>query len=68
LPIGARSQHEFLKPIRKQIVRAAEQLHGIPDRPVVVVLANPPGGPVPLGPTSVMAVPHGIITIEIPLR
>lgn len=66
-PIGARSQHEVLKPIRKQIVRAAEQLKGIPDRPLVVVLANPRGCPVPLDPTSVMAAMYGDITVEIPL-
>jgi hypothetical protein len=66
-PIGARSQQEVLGPVRKQIGKAAEQLKGIPDRPLVVVLANPRGCPVPLAPVSVMAAMYGDITVEIPV-
>ena len=65
--IGARAQHEVLRPIRKQIGKAAEQLKDIPDRPLVVVLVNPRRCPVPLDPVSVMAAMYGDITVEIPL-
>jgi hypothetical protein len=67
-PIGARSQQKVLAPIRKQIGKAAEQLKGIPDRPLVVVLANPRRCPVPLAPVSVMAAMYGDITVEIPVN
>lgn len=67
-PIGARSQHDVLKPLRRQIGKAAEQLKDIPDRPLVVVLANPLKCPIPLDPVSVMAAMYGDITVGIPLR
>ncbi|SDN27788.1 hypothetical protein SAMN04488074_14315 [Lentzea albidocapillata subsp. violacea] len=62
--VGALSQAEVLKPIRKHITTAAVQLKGIPDRPLVVVLANPKGCPIPLDPFSVMAAMYGDVGVE----
>ena len=65
--VGALSQEEVLKPIRKHITTAATQLKGIPDRPLVVVLANPKGCPIPLDPRSIMAAMYGDVVVEFPV-
>lgn len=62
--IGTRSQKRVLAPIRKKITEASEQLKGIPNRALVIVLANPRGCPVPLDPFSVMAAMYGDVTGE----
>lgn len=66
--VGTRLQAEALASVRSHISKAAAQLKGIEGRPLVVVLANPLGQPVPLEPYEVMAAMYGDLTVQFPLR
>ncbi|MFC1405783.1 MULTISPECIES: hypothetical protein [Streptacidiphilus] len=59
--VGSRSMEEALKPVRRQISKAAGQLKELADSgmPLVVVLDNPAGRPVPLNSYSVVAAMYG---------
>jgi hypothetical protein len=56
--IATQSLEKTLRPIRRAISHAADQMKGIKDRPLVVVLANPDNR-VPLSPQFVMAAMYG---------
>lgn len=68
--LGTRSIKEALKPVRSQISTAAEQLRELRDSglPLVVVLANPAGRPIPLEPYLVISAMYGDMEIQAPLR
>ncbi|MCI0155740.1 hypothetical protein KNO15_03400 [Leifsonia shinshuensis] len=52
-----------LRSVRNRISAGAAQLKGISDRPLVVVLANPEGSPVPLEPPMVMSAMYGDLNV-----
>lgn len=61
-PVGVVQSRPLVKalgPIRSAIKAAAEQLKGIEDRPLVVVLANPENLPLPLNPAMVISAMYG---------
>lgn len=55
----SRPLSKALSPIRSAIKAAANQLKGIPDRPLVVVLANPMGQPLPLNAPLIVSAMYG---------
>ncbi|MFI5748993.1 hypothetical protein ACIBBE_24375 [Streptomyces sp. NPDC051644] len=65
--VMTRSLEDALSPIRKQIKKAAGQLRGLQDRrwPLVVVLDNPGGRPIPLdSPHMVLSAMYGDLTLQ----
>ncbi|MEW2172373.1 hypothetical protein AB0935_20925 [Streptomyces sp. NPDC007027] len=65
--VGARSLKDALKPIRKQIEGAAGQLKGLQGRemPLVVVLDNPVGRPIPMDASMIMSAMYGDLTVHL---
>ena len=68
--VRTRSLTEALKPVRRQIREAAGQLRNLQDRgwPLVVVLANPAGRPIPLEPAMVIAAMYGDLSLQAPVE
>lgn len=68
--VRTRSLAEALKPVRRQIKDAAGQLRSLRDRgwPLVVVLDNPAGRPIPLEPTMVIAAMYGDLSLQAPVE
>ncbi|QXE38789.1 hypothetical protein KQY30_35915 [Streptomyces sp. GMY02] len=67
----ARSQEDALAPIRKKIKEAAGQLRDLQDRgrPLVVVLDNPGGRPIPFdSPHLIISAMYGDLALEAPLE
>ncbi|MFE7777671.1 nuclease-related domain-containing protein [Streptomyces sp. NPDC057445] len=68
--VMARSLEDALPPIRKQIKKAAGQLRGLRDRgwPLVVVLDNPAGRPIPFDSHMVLSAMYGDLALQAPLE
>jgi hypothetical protein len=65
--LGARGASEAFGPIRRQIKKAASQLRSLSDRglPLVVVLDNPAGKPVPISsPYMIMSAMYGDLMMQ----
>lgn len=67
--VRTRSLTDALRPVRRQISEAAGQLRGLRDRgwPLMVVLANPAGRPVPLESSMVIAAMYGDLEYQVPI-
>ncbi|MER7688671.1 hypothetical protein [Streptomyces sp. NPDC097610] len=67
--VMSRSLTDALAPIRKQIKKAAGQLKGLQDRgwPLVIVLDNPGGRPIPFDTHLIVSAMYGDLTMQAPV-